>query len=218
MTKTCHKVVGMFKTNLSKMDNSANSTTSGSDEQRTIVATMQDILVLLVPYISKKDAQIVFDLCLLPEVMRNRDNGVQKRAYKLLSKVVATGKIEVDAEALFAKMDEVAEDALPAAKKDRMNFLRELLIHLKSTSLHVIPSLIPEAVLGTKEPSEKARQAAFELVVAMGYKMKEGGVVKRQKLNGMDEDDMAEGEDLMLHVYQASLTPFQWPQTSRNTL
>lgn len=48
-------------------------------------------------------------------------------------------------------------------------------------------------VLGTKEPSEKARLAAFELIVAMGYKMKEGGVVKRAKLNGMDEDDMTEG-------------------------
>ena len=26
----------------------------------------------------------------------------------------------------------------------------------------------------------------------MGYKMKEGGIVKRAKLNGMDEDDMTE--------------------------
>jgi ribosomal RNA-processing protein 12 len=59
--------------------------------------------------------------------------------------------------------------------------------------LHIIPSLIPEAVLGTKEPSEKARSAAFELIVAMGKKMAEGGVVKRDLVDGMDDDGAGEG-------------------------
>lgn len=199
----------MFKTNLGKMSTSTSSAANEGDEQRSVVATMQDILGLLVPYISKKDAQTVFDLCLLPDVIKNKDNGVQKRAYKLLSKLVATGKVTIDAEVLFAKMDEVAEDALPAAKKDRVNFLKELLTYLPSTSLHVIPSLIPEAVLGTKEPSEKARQAAYELVVALGSKMKEGGVVKRQKLNGMEEDDMTEGKK-RLHSVTPRYTDKAW--------
>ena len=76
-----------------------------------------------------------------------------------------------------------------AGTEDRLNLFNALLEYLPSTSLHVIPSIIPETVLGTKEPSEKARSAAFELIVAIGHKMKEGGVVKRHKLNGMDEDD-----------------------------
>jgi ribosomal RNA-processing protein 12 len=62
--------------------------------------------------------------------------------------------------------------------------------------LHIIPSLIPEAVLGTKEPSEKARSAAFELIVAMGKKMAEGGVVKRDLVDGMDDDGAGEGMGL----------------------
>ena len=61
-------------------------------------------------------------------------------------------------------------------------------------SLHLIPSIIPEAVLGTKEPSEKARNAAFDLIVAMGKKMAAGGVVKRSMVEGMDEDGAGEGE------------------------
>ena len=60
------------------------------------------------------------------------------------------------------------------------------------SSLHVIPSLIPEAVLGTKETSEKARSTAFDLIVAMGKKMAEGGVVKRDLVDGMDEDGVGE--------------------------
>ena len=63
---------------------------------------------------------------------------------------------------------------------------------LPDTSLHLLPSLIPEAVLGTKEPSEKARLEAFDLIVTMGKKMKVGGVVKRNLLEGMDEDDATE--------------------------
>lgn len=58
----------------------------------------------------------------------------------------------------------------------------------------MIPSLIPEAVLGSKEPSEKARLEAFDLIVAMGRKMKEGGVVKLSLMNDMDEDGAPEGK------------------------
>jgi ribosomal RNA-processing protein 12 len=54
--------------------------------------------------------------------------------------------------------------------------------------LYIIPSLLPEAALGTKEPSEKARTAAFDLIVAMGKRMNAGGVVKRGLVDGMDED------------------------------
>lgn len=81
-----------------------------------------------------------------------------------------------------------------------MIFIRALLSFLPSTSLHVIPSLIPEAVLGTKEPSEKARTAAFDLVVAMGKKMSEGGTVKRNKVDGMEEDGVNEGTNACGHT------------------
>jgi len=72
---------------------------------------------------------------------------------------------------------------------------------LPNTSLHLLPSLIPEAVLGTKEPSEKARLEAFDLIVTMGTKMKEGGVVKRNLLIGMDEDDATESTSLINELF-----------------
>lgn len=65
---------------------------------------------------------------------------------------------------------------------------------IRPESLHLIPSFIPEAVLGTKEPSEKAREAAFDLIVKMGNKMNSGGLVKRGMMEGMDEDTATEGE------------------------
>jgi ribosomal RNA-processing protein 12 len=71
---------------------------------------------------------------------------------------------------------------------------------IPSDSLHIIPSLIPETVLGTKEPSEKARTAAFNLVVAMGRKMSEGGVVKRSLVDGMDEDEPEAADGMSTHL------------------
>lgn len=180
----------MLKANISK----TNHARGKAESEHTVIASLQDILVVLVPHLSEKDAQLIFTLCLSPELLKSNDNGVQKRAYKVLTKLVQSGKLQLDVEKLFAQMDEVAEDALPAAKKDRMAFLTTLLAKLDRNSLHVIPSLISEPVLGTKEPSEKARTAAFDLIVAMGNKMNEGGTVKRAKLNGMYEDDMTEGK------------------------
>lgn len=59
-----------------------------------------------------------------------------------------------------------------------------------SSQLHHIPSVLPEAILATKEVSEKARTAAFDLVVAMGRKMEEGGVVKRNLVDGIAAMDL----------------------------
>ena len=80
----------------------------------------------------------------------------------------------------------------PEDLQDRLHLLALLVNMLPDISLHLLPSLIPEAVLGTKEPSEKARLEAFDLIVTMGKKMKEGGVVKRNLLEGMDEDEATE--------------------------
>ena len=64
---------------------------------------------------------------------------------------------------------------------------------LPKTRLHLIPTLVTEAVLGTKEVNEKARNAAFDLLVVMAKKMSEGGIVDQQMLKGddveVDKDD-----------------------------
>ncbi|PPR02396.1 hypothetical protein CVT26_011364 [Gymnopilus dilepis] len=181
----CTKVVQLFKTNLptaQKVPINPNA------DVGNMTTTSQDILILLLPYLSKADLESLFELTLSPEVLNCKDNGVQKRGYKILSRVVETGKVTVDAEPVLRKLDDLTDGLAPAAKKDRFNLLAALVDLLPSTSLHVIPTLIPEVVLGTKEPSEKARTAAFDAIVSMGRKMSAGGVVKRSLVDGMDED------------------------------
>ena len=67
--------------------------------------------------------------------------------------------------------------------------LAALIPRLGKDELHVVPVLIPEAVLATKEPAERTRGAAFDLVVGMGRVMREGGVVRRSRVEGMVVDE-----------------------------
>lgn len=62
--------------------------------------------------------------------------------------------------------------------------------HLPKERLHLIPEILSEAVLGTKEVNEKARDAGFDLLVVMGQKMAAGGDVKREDAG--EEDGMGE--------------------------
>lgn len=73
------------------------------------------------------------------------------------------------------------------------------------TSLHHIPSLIPEAVLGTKESNERTREAAYELVVGMARKMEQGGTINRSLVKGM-QDKQSEGAGVGMAVDEVAAT------------
>ena len=62
---------------------------------------------------------------------------------------------------------------------------------LPKDHLHLVPELLSEAVLGTKEVNERARDAGFDLLVVMGRKMAKGGTVKQ---TNSDDAEMADGE------------------------
>lgn len=184
------KVVDLLKGNIGQA-----SSASGNEEN--ISATALDLLLLLLPYLSSADLTVLFQNCLSPEFLCAKDNALQKRAYKILTRLAESGKVTIDSEAVLKELDALSEGLTSAAKKDRFNLFAVLIPLIPSSAMHLIPSMIPEAVLGTKETSDKARNAAFELIIAMGQKMSQGGVVKRDMLEEMDEDSAVEGQ--LLH-------------------
>ena len=184
----------LFKQNLSKAQNASANNKGQASDSMTVMT--QDLLLLILPHLSSADASALFDLYMTTEVLESKDNGVQKRGYKTLARLVESGKVQIDAAAVFKKLEGLVDGLAAAAKKDRFHLLTALVQLIPSESLHLIPSIIPEAVLGTKEPSEKARNAAFDLIVAMGKKMAAGGVVKRNMVEGMDVDGAGEGMQL----------------------
>ena len=89
----------------------------------------QDILILLLPYLSTKDATELFQMCLSSDILGGKDNGVQKRGYKILAKLVHSGKVTVDAEPILGQLDKLVEGLAPAAKKVNL-FTRMICISL----------------------------------------------------------------------------------------
>jgi hypothetical protein len=105
-----HKVFSLFKQNLTNPNQ--DPTNPGS-----VVAMTQDILVLVLPYLSNQDAAGLFDVTLSKEVLTSQDNGVQKRGYKILAKLVELGKMSLDVEPVIERLDEMSDGLAPAAKK-----------------------------------------------------------------------------------------------------
>lgn len=89
----------------------------GPDDIGSVTAMTQDILILLLPYLSSADANALFHTCLSADILGGKDNGVQKRGYKILAKLVDSGKVDVDAESVLGQLDKLGEGLAAAAKK-----------------------------------------------------------------------------------------------------
>ena len=66
--------------------------------------------------------------------------------------------------------------------------LSKVVDFLSKEDLHFIPSVLSEVVISTKEVNEKARTAAFDILISMGEKMKQGGTVVNSKVSHMPSD------------------------------
>ena len=82
-----------------------------------VTAMTQDITILLLPYISSVDAGALYQLCLSSNVIANKDSRVQKWGYKILAKLIESGKVNVNSEVVFVKLDEQLDGLVHAAKK-----------------------------------------------------------------------------------------------------
>ena len=103
----------MFKTNLSEAQSNANHNT----DLGNMTTTAQDILILLLPNLPGPDLKVFFDLSLTSDVLTCKDNGVQKRGYKILTKIIESGKVDVDLQSTLKKLDELVDGLSVAAKK-----------------------------------------------------------------------------------------------------
>ncbi|KAG9092024.1 hypothetical protein FRC07_011739, partial [Ceratobasidium sp. 392] len=157
--------------------------------------TTLDLLILLIPHLSAADGTRLFIITFADNVVANTGGTVQKKAYRILARLVERGIVEGlqegeerngKVEDVLVRSAELTSGVNVAAKRDRILFLASLIPLIPSSSLHVLPPMIPEAVLATKEVSEKARNGAFDLLVAMGRRMEAGGIVDRGKVDGME--------------------------------
>ena len=115
VAKAFNKVVSLFRQNVAKPSIAPNGE---HDDGGSIASIAQDLLILLLPHLSSDDSTALFHDSLSADVLCNKDNGVQKRGYKILAKLYEYGKVSsADAETVLRQLDELSDSLATAAKK-----------------------------------------------------------------------------------------------------
>ncbi|KNC98554.1 mRNA-binding protein RRP12 [Spizellomyces punctatus DAOM BR117] len=148
-----------------------------------------DLLLILLPFVpastTSGDSPVEVFYKVLTGQLRDADPTLQKRTYKALNHVIEYLRPPVlNLEELVNRLldPEVLSKASSGAKKARMQLLQRVAIAIPAQDqallLTYIPVALSEVMLATKEASEKARNAAYDCLVAMGRKMLTGGVTE----------------------------------------
>ncbi|KAK0514034.1 hypothetical protein JMJ35_003756 [Cladonia borealis] len=150
--------------------------------------TLMDLIITLSIYLPRPTFPTLFSLAavILPQ---SSDPQLQKKAYKLLPRLATspTGTFALqdrNAE-LQALLLSTASTVSAPARRDRLAAVAVVVEHLPQTSLHFIPSILSEVVISAKEVNEKARTAAFDLLVLMAKKMSQGGQIDQSQIPNM---------------------------------
>ena len=164
---------------------------SPSDRMPPKSHTLMDLIITISIYLPRSTYPTLFSLAslVLPE---SADPQIQKKAYKLLPRLAASPSgidaLEEHSPELQALLLDTAASATPPSRHDRLSAINTVIQYLPTTDLHFIPSILPEVVVSTKEVNEKARSAAFDLLVHMAAKMSAGGTVIQSKIPHMSPD------------------------------
>ncbi|KAF2446900.1 NUC173-domain-containing protein [Karstenula rhodostoma CBS 690.94] len=161
------------------------------DKMPPMSHTLMDLIITIAPYLPRDSYPALFKMASIM-INRKEDPQLQKKAYKMIPRL---GESEIGKSALQDRTGELqqlllqgAEHATGPTRRDRLLALHQILEYLPQTDLHFIPSVLSEVVIATKEVNEKAREAAYELLVAMGEKMALGGMVLQNKVPNMPAD------------------------------
>lgn len=209
---TFTKVTTMLESTLAAEPAKKTPSEKAKDKDRMppMAHTLMDLVIAITPYLPSDSHQALF-LIFAATVNKSDDPQLQKKAYKVVPRLAETEEgqkaLKDKSEALQKFLIDAAEKATPPARRDRLAALSQLVEFLPQDDLHFIPSILSEVVISAKEVNEKARTAAFDLLVLMGEKMKAGGTVVNSKVAHMPADapDVAASLDEYVTMVSAGL-------------
>ncbi|KAJ5907701.1 hypothetical protein N7495_000383 [Penicillium taxi] len=133
--------------------------------------TLIDLIIAMSIYLPRSSFSGLFAMAaaILNGDSPNPDQQLIKKAYKLIPRLASTesgsAALQERSGELQALMLATADKTPASGRRDRMLAIHELITHLPTSELHFIPSILSEVVLGCKESNEKARTAAFDLLI-----------------------------------------------------
>lgn len=144
---------------------------SSADEEQKALNDQRGLLELLMALAPSLPPEHVAMLwrAVKPQ-LQHPDVAMQKKAYKVVASLAEAHP--AFARESLAELREALEAAAavcnPASKRQRLASLQRLLLTLGDAEVqHVLPSVLGEVVLATKEANVKTRAAAFDLLLAL---------------------------------------------------
>ncbi|EKD21403.1 uncharacterized protein L3040_000561 [Drepanopeziza brunnea f. sp. 'multigermtubi'] len=166
---------------------------NSADKMPPTSHTLMDLVITISIYLPRESFVPLFNIASVI-ISKDDDPQLQKKAYKLIPRLAES---PVGQEALSERNEELqqllvnsAEQVSAPAKRDRLTAISTLIPFLPNDSLHFIPGILAEVVISCKEVNEKARTAAFDLLVLMGEKIANatGAMIQNDKVAHMPDD------------------------------
>jgi len=197
LMETFERVAAMLESSLAEAapqtqaDKQRQNTNSKGEKMPPTSHTLMDLIIAISIYLPRQSFVALFNMASIV-INRNDDPQLQKKAYKLIPRLAETESGRAALEERNTDLQQLliaaGEKATAPAKRDRLDAIAQIIPTVPSSDLHFIPSVLSEVVISCKEVNEKARTAAFDLLVLMGEKMSEGGTVVNSKVPSMAED------------------------------
>ncbi|OQO13040.1 hypothetical protein B0A48_02504 [Cryoendolithus antarcticus] len=162
-----------------------------ADKMPPMSHTLMDLVITISIYLPRDSFAGLFNMA-SNIVNKQDDPQLQKKAYKLIPRLAES---DIGRQALEERSTELqqlllnsADKASAPSRRDRLSSIAQIIPFLPASDLHFIPSILSEVVISAKEVNEKARTAAFDLLVLMGERMASGGTVLSSNIPHMPAD------------------------------
>ncbi|KAF9397097.1 hypothetical protein BGX21_009265 [Mortierella sp. AD011] len=150
---------------------------------------LMDLADIMVPYVDGPNMANLYQV-VASLFANDADAALQKKAYKIVNSMAETetGRVVLKSnlEELMRNILDTTAAATATAKRTRLSLIGQVISLLEPTDLYFVPSILSEVVVATKEVNEKTRDVAYALLVAMGNKMKAGGVISTERVGDME--------------------------------
>ena len=163
-----------------KVPNEQDSVLQTQLEQLRMYAIL-DLLLLLLAYLPKDSSHYDVFYSVLEGQLVDSDSTLQKKTYKSLATLLDYMTLsETILNQLSTKLLDptIMSLAGSGSKRARIQLIQKTSEAIPYNSSHFLlewlPTVLPEIILSTKEANEKARQAAFDCIVAFGKRMISG--------------------------------------------
>lgn len=183
---TFNKVCGLLK---NALEEESGEEAPKKDAPPRLSVTMMDLVVAMAKYVPASSYNALFSIFSTTVVMSNNAL-IQKRAYRIVSKLSESESGQAAILRFISELQQVfvetTESTHTAARASRLAAMQSIFNVLPASDLHFVPSVLLEVIMSTKDVNERSRETAYALLILMGNKMAEGGVVQNSKVPGFD--------------------------------